>query len=261
MFHENTSIMVRVFFLLQSFATNAKQHRQITIREEESNKQPVVQVPGQIKYSPLGAEKLGTVGDYQETRGENSNGNGLNSQASPSDREDSLPGQTTSGVIPIQPAMLKAARTNSMDTRPLVANPSPANRMSPNGVTANHVIVNGISSNSASGSGATANRMHGNGVPANHKSDNGLSANSASANRMHGNGVPANHKSDNGLSANSASANRMHGNAVSANGVSTNDSSASKISANDVSASQHYQHNTVSHTVSLLICCDLSFCM
>ena len=236
MFHENTSIMVHVFFLLQSFATNAKQHRQITIREEESNKQPVVQVPGQIKYSPLGAEKLGTVGDYQETRGENSNGNGLNSQESPSDREHSLPGETTSGVIPKQPAMLEAARTNSTDTRPLVANTTPANRMSPNGVTANHVIVNGISSNSASGSGATANRMH-------------------------GNGVPANHISDNGVSANSTSANRMHGNAVSANAVSANDASASKISANDVSASQQYHHNTVSHTVSLLICCDLSFCM
>lgn len=196
----------------------------------------MVQVPGETKYSPLGAEKLGTVGDYQETRGENSNGDGLNSQGSPSDREHSLLSETNSGVIPIQSAMLKAARTNSMDTLPLVANPTPANRMSPNAVTANHVIVNGISSNSASGSGVTANRMH-------------------------GNGVPANHISDNCVSANSASANRMHDNAVSANGVSTNDAPASKISANDVSASQHYQHNTVSHTVSLLISCDLSFCM
>ncbi|XP_078309469.1 uncharacterized protein LOC111107352 [Crassostrea virginica] len=211
-----------------NFATNAKQHRQSSILVEESNRQPVVQVPGQIKYSPLGAEKLGTVGDYQETRGENSNGNGLNSQESPSDRERSLLGQTSSGVIPIQSAMLKAARTNSTDTLPLVANPTPANRMSPNGVSANHVIANGISGNIASGSGATANRTH-------------------------GNGVSANYISDNGLSANSASANRMHGNAVSANGVSTNDSSASKISANDVSASQHYQHNTVSHTQSLSV--------
>ena len=196
----------------------------------------MVQVPGETKYSPLEAEKLGTVGDYQETRRENSNGNGLNSQESPSDRERSLLGQTASGVIPTQSAMLKVARTNSTDTRPLVANPTPANRMSPKGVAANHVIANGISSNSASGSGATANRMH-------------------------GNGVPSNHISDNGVSANSASANRMHGNAVSANGVSTNDAPASKISANDVSVSQQYHHNTVSHPVSPLICCDLSFCM
>ena len=196
----------------------------------------MVQVPGQIKYSPLGAEKLGTVGTYQETRGENSNGNGLNSQESPSYRERSLLGQTASGVIPIQSIILEAARTNYTDTLPLVANPTPANRMSPNGVSANHVIANGISSNSASGSGATASRMH-------------------------GNGVPANHISDNCVSANSASANKMPDNTVSANGVSTNDAPASKISANDVSASQQYHHNTVSHTVSLLISCDLSFCM
>lgn len=236
MFHENTNIMVRVFFLLQNFATNAKQYRRSTIREEESNRQPVVQVPGETKYSPLEAEKVGTVANYQETRGENNNGDGRYSQESPSDRGRSLLGETTSGVIPVQSAMLEAARTNYMDTRPLVANPSPANRMSPNGVSANHVIAIGISANIASGSGATANRMH-------------------------GNGVPANHISDNGVSANSASANKMPDNAVSANGVSTNDSSASKISANDVSASQHYQHNTFSHTVSLLIFCDLSFCM
>lgn len=194
------------------------------------------QVPGETKYFPLGSQKVGTVGTYQETRGENSNGNGLYSQESPSDRGPSLLGETTSGVIPIQSAMLKVARTNSTDTRPLVANPSPANRISPNGVSANHVIANGISSNSASGSGATANRMH-------------------------GNDVPSNHISDNCVSANSASANKMPDNAVSANGVSTNDAPASKISANDVSASQQYHHNTVSHTVSLLHGCDLSFCM
>ena len=249
------------FFLLQSFATNAKQHRQSTILEKESNRQPVVHVPGETKYSPLGSQKVGTVANYQETRGENSNSNGLNSQESPSDRGPSLPGETTSGVIPIQSSMLKAARTNSTDTRPLVANPTPANRMSRNGVSDNHVIANGVSANSASGNGVTAKRMHGNGVPANHISDNGDSANSASANRMHGNGVSANHISDNGVSANSASANKMPDNAVSANGVSTNDSSASKISANDVSVSQQYHHNTVSHPVSLLLCCDLSYCM
>ena len=196
----------------------------------------MVQVPGETKYSPLEARIVGTVGNYQERRGENSNGDGLYSQESPSDRGRSLLGETNSGVIPIQSAMLKAARTNFTDTRRLVANPTPAYRMSPNGVSANHVIANGVSSNNASGSGATANRMHGNGVSANHTSDNGVSANSGS-----GSG---------------ASANRMHGNAVS-----TNDASASKISANDVLASQQYHHNIVSHTVSLLICCDLSFCM
>nr|XP_022298234.1 uncharacterized protein LOC111107352 [Crassostrea virginica] len=169
-----------------NFATNAKQHRQSTIREEESNRQPVVHVPGETKYSPLGSQKLGTVGDYQETRGENSNGNGLNSQESPSDREDSLPGETTSGVIPKQPAMLEAARANYTDTRPLMANTTPANRMSRNGVSDNHVIANGVSANSASGSGATAIRMHGNGVPA-----NGVSPNDAPASKISASDVSA----------------------------------------------------------------------